>query len=87
MMKTKRILAICGIVLLLSLYVLTFVSALMSTDYSQSLFMASIFATLVVPIMIYAYLLIYRVLKNKNTDDNENSNNNSSFPEDLKDKK
>lgn len=83
----KRILAICGIVLLLSLYVLTFVSALMSTDYSQSLFMASIFATLVVPIMLYAYMLIYRVVKNKNTDDTDSSSNNSSFPKELKDKK
>lgn len=81
--KMKRVLAIGGIVLLLSLYLITFISAFMSTEYSQSLFLACIYATFVIPIMIYAYMLIYRVIKNKREDNFKNS---SSFPDELKNK-
>lgn len=66
MQKGKRILAIIGIIFLLSLYLITFISSIMVTPYSSNLFEASIYCTMIIPIMIYAYALIYRVLKKRN---------------------
>lgn len=63
MKKLQRILALSGAVLLLGLYVLTLISAILSTPYSAGLFKACLFSTVFIPIMIYAILLIYRVLK------------------------
>lgn len=63
MKKLKRILALVGVLLLAGLYILTFVSALLSTPYSAGLFKACLFSTVFIPIMIYAILLIYRILK------------------------
>lgn len=63
MKKLKRVLAFIGALLLVGLYILTFVSALLSTPYSKGLFMACVFSTVFIPVMIYAILLIYRILK------------------------
>jgi len=62
MEKTKRILAILGVVAIVALYGVTFVSALLATPATQELFKASLLATLVIPILIYAYVLLYRVI-------------------------
>ncbi len=62
MEKTKRILAILGVVAIVALYGVTFVSALLATPATQGLFKASLLATLVIPILIYAYVLLYRVI-------------------------
>ncbi len=62
-MKAKRILAILGIVFLLSLYVITFFAAITSSKGSDTLFVVSAWATVIIPIMIYAYMLIYKVFK------------------------
>lgn len=68
MKKMKRILAIIGAVLLLSIYGLTIVGALTASPQSSALFRASLYSTVVVPIMLYAYMLVYRLLK-KDTKD------------------
>ena len=64
MKKTKRILAILGCVLLIALYVSTLVFALTGSEDAMNLFRASIYATVVVPVLIWAYTFIYRLLKN-----------------------
>lgn len=63
MKKLQRILALTGVILLLGLYALTLVSAILATPYSAGLFKACLFSTVFIPIMIYAILLVYRVLK------------------------
>jgi uncharacterized BrkB/YihY/UPF0761 family membrane protein len=68
MKKMKRILALIGVILLLSMYALTLVGALIASPHSAALFQASIYSTIVVPIMLYAYMLIYRVLKKDSQD-------------------
>ncbi len=68
MKKVKQILALISVIFLLSLYVLTIVGAITASPYSNGLFMASVYSTIVVPILLYAYILIYRVLK-KNSED------------------
>jgi len=68
MKKMKRILALIGAILLFSLYALTFVGALTASPHSAALFQASIYSTIVVPIMLYAYMLVYRVIKKDSQD-------------------
>lgn len=56
----KRIFAVLGIVGLVGLYLLSFISAILAKPYAANLFMASIFCTMVIPIVIYGFLVIYR---------------------------
>lgn len=64
MKKTKQILAIIGVVLLVALYVSTLVFALIGSDFATNCLKASIYATVVVPVLIWAYTMVYRLLKN-----------------------
>lgn len=61
--KSQRILAIVGVIFLVSLYVVTLLSGIFTTPATKGLFMACIFSTVAIPIMIYAYMLIYKILK------------------------
>lgn len=65
MKNTKRIAAIIGITLIISMYVITLISALFISKYTNELFLASLFSTLVVPVLIYSYLLIYKLVNKK----------------------
>ncbi len=62
MKKTQRILAILGIVLLLGLYLSTFVFALLGKDFFP-MFMASLFSSFVVPVLIWTYGFVYKLIK------------------------
>lgn len=64
MKKTKRILAIAGVILLASLYIATLIFAMIGSEDSMNWFRASIYATVVIPVLIWAYNMIYRLLKN-----------------------
>jgi cell shape-determining protein MreD len=65
MKKVKQILAILGVVLLLSLYVITMLCAIFDSSDTMRLFQASILATIIIPVLLWAYSLIYRLVKNK----------------------
>lgn len=68
MNKVKRIAAIVGIVLIVSMYLVTLVSSFFINKYTKELFYASLFSTFVVPVMIYAYMMIYKLVhKTDNT--------------------
>ena len=64
MKKVKQILAIIGIVLLVSLYVITLVLALTDDPNTMNVFRASLYCTFLVPVLIWAYTFIYKLLKN-----------------------
>ena len=64
-MKSKRIFAIIGIVLLLSLYLVTLISAITCSPQSSNLFQASLFLTIVIPILIYGYTVLLGVFNKK----------------------
>lgn len=68
--KVKQILAIIGIVVLVGLYVSTIVCALSSSDNFMNLLLASVYATVIIPVLIWAYSFIYKLLK-KGQDDEE----------------
>lgn len=79
MKKLKRILAILGIIVLLSLYVISFVAAIMSTEQAHTFFVASIVVTVALPIVLYGYILIHKFFtrdKFEYIDDSETSDNN-----------
>ena len=62
MNKTKRIAAMIGIILLGALYLLTFISSFFSNKYTNGLFLACLFSTFFIPVTIYAFMLIYRLV-------------------------
>lgn len=69
MQKSKRILAIIGIVILVGLYVVSLISAIFATEASATLFKVSIFCTVVIPILLYVYMMLCRVFRPKNNSD------------------
>lgn len=64
-MKVKRILALAGVVLLVGLYLSTLVFALTDHSATRDLLRASVAATILVPVMLYAYMLVYRILSGR----------------------
>lgn len=64
-MSFKRIVAITGIVILVLLYITTLISAIFTTPATPELFKACVYATVIVPVLFYAYLLIYKVMKQR----------------------
>lgn len=64
MKKTKRILAIAGVILLALLYIATLIFAMIGSEDAMNWFRASIYASVVIPVLIWAYTMIYRLLKN-----------------------
>lgn len=73
MKKIKRILALIGVVLLICLYGSTLVFALMDSLAADGLLRASIAATILIPVLLYAYILIARLLKKRRDDQNDHS--------------
>ena len=68
MKKTKRILALIGAALLVCMYLCTLVFALMNSPAAAGLFRASVAATILIPVLLYAYILIARLLKGRGSD-------------------
>ena len=62
MKKVQQILAILGILLLVGLYLLTLILAILGKDFFP-MFMASLFSTLAIPVLIWLYGMVYRWLK------------------------
>ncbi len=71
-MKWKRALAIVGLVLICSLYLIALVSAFSHSAESKKWLMAAIYSTVVIPAFIYAAQLVVRVIKpNDNNNDTD----------------
>ena len=74
MKKVKQILAFLGIIVLVGLYVSTIICALSASDNFMNMLMTSIYASVIIPVLIWAYSFIYTLIKKdseeKNTTDN-----------------
>lgn len=68
----KRIFAIIGVILLVSLYILTLVMALTDNTSTMRMLEASVLATIIIPVLIWTYTFIYRLLNKKEDSDNDN---------------
>lgn len=62
MNRLKRIAALTGVILLLGMYVVTFISALFDSPAAQSLFRASLGCTILVPVLCYAFLMTLKMI-------------------------
>lgn len=71
MEKTKKIIAIVGIVFLIGSYISTLVASMLHSSFATGLFKASLFCSLVVPLILYGYILIYRYFSGKHHEDDE----------------
>lgn len=56
---SKRIIAFIGIVLIVIMYLITAICAVVAKPETNQLFMASIVMTIIVPIVIWAFLKMY----------------------------
>lgn len=70
MKKIKQILALIGVILLAALYVTTLILAITDNSGTMNMFFASVVATIIIPVLIWAYTLIYRLTRgNKDSDE------------------
>lgn len=80
MKKAKQILALSGIVLLVGLYVLTFIFAIIDNPNTMHLLGASLAATVIIPAGIWIIGIFVRLSSptqspDNNTNDNDNQGN------------
>ena len=68
MKKMKRILALITVVILVVLYAATLVFAMIDSPWAFSMFKTCIGMTVVLPVLLYIYFWIYKVL-NKDSDE------------------
>ena len=84
MKKVKQFLAIIGIILLVLLYLSTLICAIIDRTETMRLFQASILATVIIPVLLWAYSFIYKLIKKNAKDQMDEMQNNSNTS--LKDK-
>ena len=72
MKKIQRVLAMAGVLLLLGLYGSTMVFALSGKPEAAGMFKAAVACTILVPVLLYANMLVYRHLKNKSAEELKN---------------
>jgi len=65
MKSSKRLFAIIGIILLVLLYVATLVLAFADPTPGKSIFKAGLALCVILPILLYAYLLVYKHMRDK----------------------
>ena len=68
MKKIKQILALAGAVLLVCMYAATLIFALIDSPAASGLFKASVAATILIPVLLYGFIMIARLLKDHNED-------------------
>ncbi len=65
----KRVISIIAVALLLGMYAATMVCAIMATPNSQNMFLGSLVLTIVIPIILWVFLALY---KRAHRDDDKN---------------
>ena len=71
MKKIKQIAAIIMCVILVGMYVASFIAAIFAKPQAHGLFMGSVGLTIMLPLLLYAYTIIYRVLHPAISDEEE----------------
>ena len=70
MKKGKRILAMIGVILIAGMYLVTLLAAIFEPEHSMNVLMAAIVCTIIIPVLIWAYELVWRLVK-KDKDERE----------------
>lgn len=63
MKKVKQILAIIGVIVLVGLYISTIVCAVSASENFRTCSWTSIYASVIIPVLIWAYSFIYKLIK------------------------
>lgn len=71
MKKAKQIAAIISIILLVGMYVLTLIFALIDHSETQSMLKASLYTTMVIPVMLYVFIFFTKMFKKKSEENLE----------------
>lgn len=66
-MTSRQVVAIIGIVLLVLMYIATLIAAIADSSASGHLFRMCLYATIVIPILIWVYTWMYGKLTQKHT--------------------
>lgn len=72
MKKGKKIAAIIICVMLVGMYVVSFIAAIMAKPQAHGLFMGSVGMTIMIPLLLYGYSIIYRVIHPESSDNKGN---------------
>lgn len=72
MKKAKQIFAIVLCVILVALYLITLIAAITDNSGTMNYFFASVVATILVPALIWAYTLIYKLIKKNHQNELDN---------------
>ncbi len=65
MKKAKQIAAIIAIILLVGMYVLTLIFALIDHSETQAVLKTSLYATMIIPVMLYLFIFLTKMFKDK----------------------
>lgn len=71
----KRIIALAGVIILALLYVITLIAAIADSTATMDFFRASVAATILIPAMLYIYMMVYKWQQGKNSENKETNNN------------
>ena len=71
MKKVKQILAILGIVLILGINVLLIFAAGSATEDNTNIFNAAVVTVILVPVLLWIYLYIYKLIKKKDNEEED----------------
>lgn len=71
MKKSVRIMALIGAILLIALYVCTLIFALIDTPAASDLLKISVAATIVLPVLLYGFVLFHRLSRKDGEDTSE----------------
>lgn len=80
--KTKQILAIIAVILLVALYAATLILSLMDNEMAQSLFRGAVACTILIPVLLYVYIMAYKMLKGRGSSQNDLPDANDSLAKD-----
>ena len=69
MSKTKRILALIGAILLLLMYVAAFIVTILDHTSDMRYWKAAMVATVIIPVLIWAYSFVYKLIKGSDDDE------------------
>jgi len=67
----KKFFALFGVVVLGLLYVATLVAALIDSTATMDFFRASIAATIIIPVLLYIYMTVYKMQQKKREEESE----------------
>lgn len=62
MKKMKRIAALISAILLIGLYLSTFIFSMFDSEFAQSLLMASVAMTILLPVLLYGILMVHKLV-------------------------